>query len=355
MDRADDGTRPVVLLDPAPQTRERIFAPADWERLQGTFRVIEIAGMSAPSIDELLGEAFALVGQTDLSEQRLDRAPRLRAICNVEGNFFPNIAYQRCFERGIYVLGCGRAYAEAVAEYALGLAIDLCRGITRCDRAFRAGVERYLAEGNRDAISLLGARVGFIGFGHLARALRPLLQPFRTRISCFDPWVPDNLLREAGVEPASLDQVLSQSDLVFVLAASTSENESMLDARALDLPQRGTPMVFVSRSAVVDLPALLERVADGRLTAAVDVWPTEPLAFDDPARHLQGLVLSAHLAGAMPAAFQMIGSMVVDDLLQVRRGLPPMRMQVATRELISRYRSRPVTGRERHGPGHAVP
>ena len=38
--------------------------------------------------------------------------------------------------------------------------------------------------------------------------------------------------------------------------------------------------------------------------------------------------------------------MVLDDLDQVRRGLPPMRMQVAARELVGRYRNRPVDLRD---------
>ena len=41
---------------------------------------------------------------------------------------------------------------------------------------------------------------------------------------------------------------------------------------------------------------------------------------DDPARRLDGLVLSAHRAGGIPAAFLEIGEMVLDDLDQVRRG-----------------------------------
>ena len=54
-------------------------------------------------------------------------------------------------------------------------------------------------------------------------------------------------------------------------------------------------------------------------------------------------MLSAHRAGGIPAAFASIGDMVVDDLAQVARGLPPVRMQVASRELVTRYRNRPVT------------
>jgi phosphoglycerate dehydrogenase-like enzyme len=63
---------------------------------------------------------------------------------------------------------------------------------------------------------------------------------------------------------------------------------------------------------------------------------------DSPFRSLDGLVFSGHRAGGIPAAFYEIGDMVVDDLYQIERGLPPVRMQIAARELVRRYRNRPV-------------
>ncbi len=286
---------------------------------------------------------MAVVGQPDLPRERLERAGRLRVVCNVEGNFFPNVDYATAHARGVRVLGCGPAYAQAVAEYSLGLALDLARGISREDRAFREGRERYTIGANHDAVLLRGSDVGFVGFGNLGRSLLALLQPFAPTVRVFDPWLPDAVLREAGVVPATLEEVLRGSRFVFVLAAVTDENEHLLDGPRLDLLPVGARLVLVSRAAVVDFPALYERVGAGRFLAAVDVWPQEPVAADDPARSLEGLVLSAHRAGGIEEAFHEIGAMVLDDLLLVARGLPPVRMQVAAPELVGRYRSRPVT------------
>ena len=113
--------------------------------------------------DALLPRAFAIVGQPDLPAERVARATELQALLNVEGNFFPNVDYASCFARGIHVLGCGPAYATAVAEYALGLALDLARGISREDRAFRAGREQYVSASTADSILFTGAAVGLVG------------------------------------------------------------------------------------------------------------------------------------------------------------------------------------------------
>lgn len=335
--------RPLVLLRPAPQRLDRIFTADALARLHRRFTVVDLSDDADEArLDELLPGAFAVVGQPDLPASRLARASALRAIVNVEGNFFPNVDYPTAFARGVRVLGCGPAYADAVAEMALGLALDLARGITREDRAFRAGRERYVSASTADSVLLRRAPVGLVGFGNLGRCLHRLLAAFDTTIRVYDPWLPDAVLRVAGLVPASLAETLTASRFVFVLATVTAESEHLLGGAELDLLPAGARLVLVSRAAVVDYDALVERVRAGRFLAAVDVWPDEPLAADHPARALEGMVLSAHRAGGIPEAFEAIGDMVCDDLELLARGLPPVRMQVAAPELVGRYRNRPV-------------
>jgi phosphoglycerate dehydrogenase-like enzyme len=332
--------KPVVVLVPQPQPVERIFRPEALARLREEFEVVEPGDGAA--LDAALADAWAVVGQPDLPTERLALAPHLRAVVNVEGNFYPNVDYPTCFARSIRVLGCGPAYAAAVAEHALGLALDLARGISREDRAFREGRERYLGEGNADAVLLRHADVGLVGFGNLGRALRPLLAPFAPTIRAYDPWLPDAVLREADVLPATLDETLGRSTFVFVLATVTGDSEHLLGPRELDLLPDGARLVLVSRAAVTDYDALAPRLASGRFLAAVDVWPTEPVPQDSVFRSLEGVVLSAHRAGGIPAAFLEIGDMVLDDLGLLARGLAPVRLQQAAPELVGRYRNRPA-------------
>jgi phosphoglycerate dehydrogenase-like enzyme len=333
-------TKPLVLLDTAPRSPDQIFRPETRARLEELFEVVEF---DEERVDHLLPQAFAIVGQPDLPLARIERAGKLRAVLNVEGNFLSNVDYAACFERGIHVLACGPAYGDAVAEYALGLALDLARGISREDRAFRAGQEKYVSGSTHDSVLLRHADIGLIGFGNLGRALRKLLAPFSPTLRVYDPWLPDNTLRRHDVLPCGLEDTLRQSRILFVLATVTGESEHLLGADELDLISDGARLVLVSRAAVVDFDALMDRVAQGRFLAAIDVWPEEPTPLDHPARALEGLVLSAHRAGGIPEAFLEIGELVTDDLALISQGLPPVRMQAAARELVGRYRNRPVS------------
>jgi phosphoglycerate dehydrogenase-like enzyme len=87
---------------------------------------------------------------------------------------------------------------------------------------------------------------------------------------------------------------------------------------------------------------LVRYVDEGRFLAATDVWPEEPAPPDHPARKVENMILQAHRAGGIPAAFDEIGEMVLDDLALMEQGLPPVRNQLAARELVTRYRSKPV-------------
>jgi len=339
----ESGAGPVILFDPFPRSRQLIFRPETWNRLQSLGRLIVPADtrLTKEDLDRYLPDAAALLGQTDMPAERLNDAPNLRAILNVEGNFLPNVDYETCFRRGIQVLGAAPAFAQAVAECALGFAIDLARGITAADRDFRAGQEKYGLESNRDTFSLTGATVGLIGFGNLSRALLPLLAPFHPRIRVYDPWLPDNHLREHHVEPVGLDDLLSNSRVIFIMAAVATDNEGFLGERELNLIRPGSVVLLMSRAAVVNFPVFSALVEAGRFRAATDVFPEEPVPPDDPVRRVDGLLLSAHRTAALRDSFYRIGEMAVDDLSLILAGLPPIRMQPARRETVARYRSRP--------------
>jgi phosphoglycerate dehydrogenase-like enzyme len=337
---------PVILFDPFPRSAALIFEPDTQRRFEALGRVVgldETAAGRLPreSVEATLPVARAIVGQTDLDAARLARAAKLEVVINVEGNFAQNVDYAECFRRGIQVLSIAPVFAQPVAEMALGLALDLARGITRADRLMRQGREQYGLAGNRDAFLLRGATMGFIGCGNLGRALIPLLAPFRPRLLIHDPWLPDGHVRDLGGEPASLDAVLRESRVIFALAGVTEENRGMLDRAQLERVRGDAVFLLLSRAGLVDFDALVDLVAAGRFRAATDVFPIEPAAADDRVRQVDGLVLSAHRAGGVPSALAAIGEMVVDDLDLILRGLPPQRLQAARAETVARWRNPP--------------
>jgi phosphoglycerate dehydrogenase-like enzyme len=334
-------TKPIVIVDPHFRRMDEIFAASDLARLHALVEVVwgRDDPMALDQPRDALTTADAIVCTDWRYGDALVHARALRAILGVSGAFPSNLDYDQCFERRIRVLSAAPAFARQVAEMALGMALAASREIVLGDRAMRAGTEQWRAAGNQATFMLYGKRVGLIGYGNLAHNLMPLLAPFGCRISVYDPWLNAGYLRSQGVEPVSVEQLLATSQVIFVLAAPSTENQALLSRPLLEQIQVGTVLVLISRAHVVDFDALTDLVLAGRFKAAIDVFPTEPLAHDHPIRQAPGTVLSAHRAGSVREGLWEIGQMVVDDLEAILSGLPPQRLQIAQPELIGRYAS----------------
>lgn len=335
----DDG---VILLDPHPRRISRIFDAATRERLESLGRVLWHDGSPAPDehIDRNLPRAIALIGQSRMDKARLERAPRLRAIFNVESNFLPNVDYAECERRGIPVLSTAPVYAQPVAEMVLAMAISLARRMHEADAALRAG--RESKGDNHDSFLLYGKPLALVGYGNVGRALLPLLKPFSSEILVQDPWVDPALLRAAGAVPAALEECFARARAVFLVAAVTSENAGLIGARHFASMQPGSVVILASRAELVNFPELLAAAASGQIRAGIDVWPEEPVPPDQPGRHTPNTLVQAHRAGSVPEIQPLIGRIVADDLEAILAGREPRRCQRASLATVGKLRSKPV-------------
>ncbi len=337
---------PVILLDPYPRPVDLIFSTTDKARLEKLGHVIWHNGSPAPDnlVEEHLPNVVAIIGQTPLSRERLGRAPELKFVANVESNFLPNIDYEVCHNRNIHVVSTAPVFAQPVAEMALAQALAAARRTVQADAAIRSGHESLYGEAdNHDSFLLYGKTLGLLGCGNLGRALLPLLRPFSDDILVHDPWLHPHVLRDIGTQPVSLDDLFIRSKVVFILAATTTNNQAAIGATQFSGMQKGSVVVLASRAGVVDFDALLAAAASGHIRASIDVFPEEPIPLEHPVRKTPNTILSAHRAGNVPEIWAGMGEMVVDDLELVLRGLQPQRCQRAVLETVTQLRSQPIS------------
>jgi phosphoglycerate dehydrogenase-like enzyme len=336
----------IILLDPHPRRVDSIFDTETKKRLESLGRVIWHDGSPTPAelIDRYLSETVAIIGQTPLDQGRLDRAPLLKAIFNVESNFLPNVDYAECHRRGIPVLSTAPVFARPVAEMALGMAISLARRMHEADAAIRAGCETLYGEGdNQDSILLHDCTMAIVGCGNVGRALLALLRPFSRKVLVCDPWVDSNMLRDMDVIPASLEECFQRSAVVFLLAAVTTENAGKIGRAQFEVMRPGGIVILASRAGIVNFDDLLDAAASGRIRAGIDVWPDEPIPRDHRARNTPNTILQAHRAGNIPEIWPLMGQLVVSDLEDILQGISPQRCQRANLETVAKLRSKPVT------------
>ena len=335
-------TRPLIFMDPFPRNEAMVFTPDCAAALARMGEVVAHWGSRAPEemVETNLRRMTIIIGQTAMDRDRLDRAPNLRAILNVKANWEPNIDYEECHARGIHVLSAAPAMAPAVAEYCVAQAIISLRGLGNADALFRAGQEAYGIAGNLRAKSLYGADVALVGYGNLGRALAPLLRPFGVRLKVYDPWLSDGYLRSEGLEPTNLDDAVSQSDVLFLLAGVTTENEGFLNRKRLSEIRQDATVVLASRAEIVGFEDFLSLAGSGAFRAVVDVFPEEPARKDSPWRNSGNTLFSSHLAGGLEPSYARIREFMLDDIGQILNGHPPLRMQQANPKQAAAMRSR---------------
>jgi phosphoglycerate dehydrogenase-like enzyme len=132
---------------------------------------------------------------------------------------------------------------------------------------------------------------------------------------------------DAGVEAASLDEVLHRCDVVTVHLVLSEETRGLLGERELRSMKPGALLVNTSRGPIVDAAALVAALEDGHLGgAAVDVFDTEPLPADDPMRRAPRLLATPHIGYVTERVYRTFYGEAVGDIEAFLDGSPVRRI-----------------------------
>ena len=161
-----------IIIDPFPRKMDLIFSKEKLQKLKKKFQLIYVTKRDKDLFyEQNISKADFIIGQPYLPISTLKKAKNLKAIFNVESNFMDNMDYDYCFKNNIYVLSTAPVFAQSVAEIAVGLTISLKRDIHKAHLDFFQKKEKYGLESNLRSSLLLDNKIGFIGFGDLAKSL----------------------------------------------------------------------------------------------------------------------------------------------------------------------------------------
>ncbi|WP_448595223.1 D-isomer specific 2-hydroxyacid dehydrogenase family protein [Thermoflexus hugenholtzii] len=212
---------------------------------------------------------------------------------------------------------------EAVAELTVGLLLALLRRIPEAAAAVREG--RWMERAAFVGWELHGKTVGLIGFGNIGSRVGEILaQGFRARVLAYDPNVPPEAIRAAGAEPADLETLLREADILSLHAALTEENIHMLSGEAFTKMKPGVILVNTARGELIDEAALIAALEEGRVAgAALDVMTEEPIPADHPLLRFPNVLIVPHIAAYTRETLRRMGEKVVSDVERVLRGEIP--------------------------------
>jgi D-3-phosphoglycerate dehydrogenase / 2-oxoglutarate reductase len=251
-----------------------------------------------------------LAGVEPVSARVLEAARQLKVIAR-NGTGVDNIDLAAAERLGIQVCRAEGANAQSVAELAIGLVFALARSLPFSDRGIKAGGwER------RMGIELSGKTLGVVGCGRIGRIVARLALGLGLRVVAYDVFPEAAFAPAADFRFASLDEVLSQSDVISLHAPSSPDCRPLLDAAAVAKLRRGALVVNTARASLVDAEAMLAALASGHVAGlALDVFDAEPPTDRRLADH-DRVIATPHIGSYARESVDRLVDVAVDHLLR---------------------------------------
>ncbi|WP_190243019.1 D-2-hydroxyacid dehydrogenase [Arthrobacter globiformis] len=152
---------------------------------------------------------------------------------------------------------------------------------------------------HREVTRTEGSRALVVGTGGIGRATARLLRAVGLEVRGVGR-TPREDDRDFGtvLSSAELAEHAGWADHVVLIAPLTDQTRNMVDARVLSAMKPSAHLVNVGRGALVDEPALIQALRDGRIAAAsLDVFSEEPVPASHPFWGMENVHMSAHMCG----------------------------------------------------------
>lgn len=198
-------------------------------------------------------------------------------------------------EKGICVANVPDYCMDEVSNHALTLLLDVTRKASLANQYVKTGVWDFKV--TQPIYRLQGRTLGLIGFGNIPQALAEKVKPLGLKVIAYDPYFPEAIANEKGIQLVSMDELCQQSDIISVHAPLTESTKGMLGKRQFDMMKKDCFVINTSRGQVIHEEALVKALQEGQIAGAgLDVLVKEPIIADHPFLSMENVVLTPHVA-----------------------------------------------------------
>ncbi|MBN3041156.1 MAG: hydroxyacid dehydrogenase, partial [Candidatus Omnitrophica bacterium] len=296
--------------------------------LKDNFKVIELEDPSDDS-NHILSEAEIILAPLGyyLNKEKIDQAHKLKIIAsNTTGHPHIDFAYAKKKNIKVITLADYPDFLKTItptAELTWGLIISLTRNVFAAGQSVKAGKWDRRPFGGKAMLSRLS--LGIAGLGRLGTMVAGYAKAFSMKVCFYDPFI--NSYPETLKKADTLQELVSQSDIVTVHIPHTRDNENLFDENIFSKFKKGSFFINTSRGELVDHKALLANLENKHLAgAAIDVFEGEFLpGFKDKlknhplveyARHNDNLIITPHIGGSTYDAWGETERFTIDKIIQ---------------------------------------
>jgi len=303
----------VLLTDPIHPDGEALLAAAA--------DIIVAPDTAAATLRALARDADALLVRSKLPDDIFQHAARLKGVVR-HGVGLDIIPLEAAARHGIVVANTPGINTRPVAEYVFAALFDLKRSLAAVDGRLRHSGWNDARDFGVSRGEIGGMTLAIIGLGAIGTRVA---QMARAGFGMEVLGVTRSGVVPEGVESVSLDDAFRRADALVLACPLTPQTRAMVDARRLGLMKPGALLINVARGPVVETPALVAALREGRLGgAALDVHDVQPLDGSEALFALPNVLLTPHLAGITATSLRAMSMLAAQETLRIVSGEPPL-------------------------------
>ncbi len=237
---------------------------------------------------------------------------------------FNNVDLEAAKRLGLRVCRVPAYSPEAVAEHAMAMILTLNR---KTHKAYNRVREQNFALNGLMGFNLYQKTIGVIGTGNIGAAFAKIVNGFGARIIVYD--ITENQeLKNLGVEYVSLEQLLSESDIVSLHCPLIEATHHLINENSIKKMKPGVMIINTSRGGLIDTKAVINGLKSKHIGyLGIDVYEQEEKLFfrdlshtiieDDMIQRLMSfpnVLVTAHQAFFTQEALEQIATSTLTSL-----------------------------------------
>lgn len=212
---------------------------------------------------------------------------------------------------------------DAVAENAIAHLMNSARQLKLAAQAAEKGEWKRRAEFM--GYQIRNKTVGVIGFGNIGSRVGSILRDgFACKLLAYDPYQSDEMLREKGAIPVSLEQLLQESDIISLNAFINDKSYHLIGDEQIKLMKDHVIMMNTARGELVDDRAIIQAVIERKIFSyGADVVEGEPIDSTHPLFSSPFITITPHTSAYTFECLEGMGEKCVSDCEKVASGNVP--------------------------------
>ena len=248
---------------------------------------------------------------------------KLKVIANYAVGY-NNIDVKEATKRKIPVTNTPGVLTETTADLAFSLLLSIARRIVESDKYTREGKFKGWGPMLHLGNDIYGKTLGIIGCGRIGTAVaRRAAKGFNMRVLYNSTKQLPELEKELGIEFASVEEILKQSDYVSLHVPLTPKTKHLIGEKELALMKPTAYLINTSRGSVIVEKALVKALKEKTIAgAALDVYEFEP-ELSPGLKDLDNVIVTAHIGTGTIDTRTKMGMMVGENLLAALQDRQP--------------------------------